>query len=94
MQKIKFRKAIKSDMSIIKQAIKKSRMDDENLDYSQFIIAEKNEKVVGFSRIKPYDDCYELGSVFIFEEYRNSGIGKKIWITTDYVEYFENKKSL
>ncbi len=99
--KIKLRKARLIDMSTIIDYIEKFRLDDENIDYRQFIVAEKDKKIIGFGRIKPYRDCFELGSVGVLETYRDTGVGEAIvkrlirdspendiWITTDIPEYF------
>jgi len=102
MGNIKLRKARKSDMPLIKEHIERFRLDDENINYDQFIVAEGNKKVVGFGRIKPYKSCFELGCLGVLESYRNHEIGAAIverlikdfpsddvWITTDIPKYFE-----
>lgn len=102
MEKIRLRKAKEEDMPLIQTCIERFRLDDENLSFEQFMVAEKGKEIVGFGRIKPYEFCFELGCLGVLEPYRNQGIGKTIvkkmiedfpsddvWITTDIPKYFE-----
>lgn len=90
------------DMPFIKRHIEKFRLDDEDLDYCQFVIAVEGNEISGFGRIRPHKEVYELGCVGVVENKRNQGIGKMIveylinifpsndvYITTDLIEYFE-----
>lgn len=99
---VTLRKARKSDTALIKACIERFRLDDENVNSEQFIVAEKEGKTAGFGRIKPYQSCFELGCLGVLEPYRGQGIGaniveqliqdfprNEIWITTDIPEYFE-----
>lgn len=101
MARIKLRKAQKSDLPFIKAYVEKFKLDDENMRFAQFIVAEEGEKLVGFGRIKPYQTCFELGGLGVLAPYRRQGIGATIvqkliqdfpspdiWITTDLPEYF------
>jgi N-acetylglutamate synthase-like GNAT family acetyltransferase len=102
MKDVLLRKANAADMKIIEPYVEKFRLDNENLKFEQFIVAERNKSIIGFGRIKPYQDCCELGCVAVLEAYRKRSIGsavvKKlikdfpsndIWITTDIPEYFQ-----
>jgi N-acetylglutamate synthase-like GNAT family acetyltransferase len=77
-------------------------LDNENLKFEQFIVAERKGNIAGFGRIKPYRHCFELGCVAVLEAYRKSSIGSAIvkrlikdfpsddiWITTGIPEYFQ-----
>lgn len=98
--KVKIFKATDEDMILIKKYIKQFRLDPENLQREQFIVAKHNGKLVGFGRLKTYADCIELGAVGVVPKYRNKGIGKKIidklikigpkdiYIITDIPQYF------
>lgn len=99
---ISFRTASPDDMSWISQRIHEFRLDDENLHASQFIVAERDGKAIGFGRIKPYREVSELGCVGVLEGDRTRGVGSRIirelirrfpsrdvYITTDLVDYFE-----
>lgn len=99
---ISFRAARPDDMAWIREYIHAFRLDDENLQFAQFIVAERDGKAIGFGRIKPYREVSELGCVGVLETDRARGIGAQIvrelirrfpspevYITTDLVEYFE-----
>ncbi len=99
---LKISPAKPSEMKMIKKYIQSFRLDDENLNYKQFVVAKENKKIVGFGRIKPYHKVYELGCLGVLEKWRKKGIGKKIveylieifpsqevYITTDIPTYFE-----
>ena len=97
---IKIFEATDEDMVLIKKYVKQFKLDPENLQREQFIVAKHNDKLVGFGRLKSYSDCVELGAIGVVPKYRNKGIGKKIidelikigpeniYITTDIPEYF------
>ncbi len=96
------RKAQSEDMTFIKDKISNFRLDDEDLDYRQFVVVVNGDEIIGFGRIRPHMKIYELGCVGIVEHRRNQGIGKMIvehlinifpsddvYITTDLIKYFE-----
>lgn len=77
-------------------------LDCEDLNYEQFYIAEIQNEIAGFGRIKQYGEVCELASLGVLEKFRKNGIGKKIVaelintapfedirITTVIPEYFE-----
>ena len=72
---ILIRKAQSNDMPFIKECIERFRLDDEDLDYRQFIVAVEGSEIAGFGRIRPHKEIYELGSVGVVEQRRNQGIG-------------------
>lgn len=97
----KLRPALSQDMPFIKDCIKRFRLDDEDLDYRQFVVATDGDELIGFGRIRPHKEVYELGCVGVVEHRRNQGIGKiivehlinifptaDVYITTDMPEYF------
>jgi len=81
---IDIRSASPDDMPFIKECIEKFRLDDEDLDYHQFIAAMDGEEIAGFGRIRPHNDVYELASVGVVENKRSQGIGRMI------IEYLIN----
>lgn len=96
------RLAESKDMPFIKEKVKDFRLDDEDIDCRQFIVAVEGDEIVGFGRIRPHNELYELGCVGVVEDRRNQGIGKMIvehlinifpaydvYINTDLTEYFE-----
>lgn len=99
---IKVRKSSSEDMPFIKEFIERFHLDDEDLDYRQFVVAVDSNEIVGFGRIRPHKDVYELGGIGVVENRRNQGIGEMIikylidnfpvddvYITTDLPKYFE-----
>ena len=60
---IKIREASPDDMSFIKKHIYKFRLDDEDIDHRQFVVAVDWDEIVGFGRIRPHKEVYELGCV-------------------------------
>lgn len=96
------RAAAPNDMGSIRQCIERFRLDDEDLDYSQFTVVTEGSDIVGFGRIRPHKDVFELGCVGVIEEKRGKGIGEmivrrlieafpseEVYITTDLPGYFE-----
>ena len=59
---ISFRSASADDMPWISEHIREFRLDDENLHFQQFIVAEREGRAVGFGRIKPYQEVSELAT--------------------------------
>ena len=99
---ISLRPASPDNMPFIKECIERFRLDDEDLDYRQFVVAMDCNETVGFGRIRPHKEVYELGCVGVVEHKRNQGIGRmvveylisrfptnEVYITTDLPEYFE-----
>ncbi len=90
------------DMPFITECIDRFGLDNEDLDFRQFIIAIVGNELVGFGRIRPYKEVYELGCIGVMENRRGRGIGRMIveylinsfpaddvYITTDLIRYFE-----
>lgn len=94
--------ARREDMPVIEEAVGRMKLDAEDLQVEQFIVARDDGKMVGFGRIKPYGNgVYELGSIGVMEEARGNRVGvrlveeliarfpsEEIYITTDLVDYF------
>lgn len=89
-------------MPVIEDAVRRMRLDGEELAVSQFIVAREGDKLVGFGRIRPHGNgVFELGSVGVLEDARGRGVGariveeliarfpsEEIYITTDLVDWF------
>ena len=95
------RPATRKDLSLIAKTIRRFDLDPERLESEQFIIAMEGKSRAGFARIKPYRNCFELGSVAVLEKFRQRGVGsrlvkclmskfptRKVWITTMSPDYF------
>ena len=66
------------DFLLVKKFISDFSLDDTQLDARQFLIAKKNHEVIGFVRYKKYEDCAELCSLGVVENYRLKGVGSKL----------------
>lgn len=99
---IKIRAAFPADMPFITEHIGKFRLDNEDMDYQQFVVSVEGDKVIGFGRIRPHREIVELGSVGVIEGRRDEGIGtmivkhlvdifpaNEVYITTEIPGYFE-----
>lgn len=63
----------------VKAEIEEMRLDNRFLEYKQFLVAiNSNNDVIGFGRIREYEDCAEVCSVGVLEAFRKQGIGKSI----------------
>lgn len=69
-------KASLEDFSIITNYIKLFELDNRELYYNQFVVAKKNQSVIGFGRIRKHNGCDEFCSLGVVEEYRKHGIAK------------------
>lgn len=74
--KTTIRRAIESDVAQLSIAIKQMQLDDTQMDYHQFIIAELDGEFAGFGRIKEYNDAKELCSLGVLPKYRGKGISR------------------
>lgn len=90
-----------ADMPLIEECVRRFRLDGENLQVSQFIVARREGQMVAFGRIKPYEQVFELGCVGVLEAERGRGLGRlvveelirrfptpAVYLTTDLPEYF------
>ena len=96
---IKLRTAVMTDMPIIVKMIGEFCLDFEELHPEQFVVADEDGKMLGFGRLKSYDDAVEMGCLGVLHERRNQGIGRMIidelvrrgpdtiWVTTDLPGY-------
>src|SRR6185436_20231752 len=62
----------------VKKYISQLCLDDNALEKGQFIIARCNNEIVGFGRLRTYDDCQELCSLGVIEPERMKGIGRAL----------------
>jgi N-acetylglutamate synthase-like GNAT family acetyltransferase len=72
---IKITPAHKSDMLVIEQLASTFDLDRENISNEQFLVAKRNEKIIGFGRLRKYPECTELATVGVIEEERKNGVG-------------------
>ena len=67
--------ALEADALIIEQLAKKFDLDCEDLKWNQFIVAKKNDNIIGFGRLRKYPECAEVATVGVIAEERKNGIG-------------------
>lgn len=58
--------------------MKEFELDDRDLRYEQFVVAKKNEELLGFGRIRQHNGCDEFCSLGIIESKRFKGIAKEL----------------
>ncbi len=85
----------------IKKYISLFELDSRQLSAEQFLVAVKNNRLIGFGRIREYENCSELCSLGVIEPERNKGVGKaltqelikkarkKLFLVCIIPEYFE-----
>jgi N-acetylglutamate synthase-like GNAT family acetyltransferase len=75
---IKVMPALESEMVFIGQFAKKLDLDCEDLNRNQFIVAKKDEKIIGFGRLRKYPECVEIATVGVIDEEQKNGVGSVI----------------
>ena len=73
-----FAPATPADLPFIRHQLERERLDTERLEPKQFTTIREGEQIVACGRIKPYDQTYELGSVWVAESRRGRGLGEMI----------------
>src|SRR4029453_8707697 len=73
-----FAPATPSDMEFIREELERERLDTERLEPEQFITVREDGRIIACGRIKPYEETFELGSVWVAEDRRGRGLGKRI----------------
>ncbi len=58
--------------------IREYELDNRDLQQQQFTVAIRENKLVGFGRLRTHPDCMELCSLGVVTDYRKQGIGKAI----------------
>lgn len=75
---ITIRPATENDSPIIKQMIRRARLDPTSLKWQNFLIAEVEGEIVGIGQVKPLPNCEELGSLVTKRAYRGKGVGSEL----------------
>lgn len=70
--------AIETDLHEIVFLAKSLDLDLEDVLWQQFIVAKKEESIIGFGRLRNYSQCTEVATVGVIQEERNKGIGTTI----------------
>lgn len=58
--------------------IRQFELDNRDLQKEQFIVALRDNELVGFGRLREHSDCFELCSLGVVTPHRRKGIGKAI----------------
>ena len=64
-----------TDMLVIEQLAKDFDLDREDIQWTQFIVAKRNETIIGFGRLRKYAECTEIATVGVVSEERKNGVG-------------------
>ena len=75
---VEFAPAAAEDMPVIRAQLERERLDTERLEPDQFITIREGERIIACGRIKPYEQTYELGSVWVAEDRRGRRLGELI----------------
>ena len=77
-QSIHLRDATAADDATIKRLIRQARLDPTSLQWSHFMVAERDGRIVGLGQVKPYTGCNEIGSLLTLPRYRGLGIASRL----------------
>jgi threonine dehydratase len=75
---VEFAPATAADLAFIRGQLERERLDTERLEPAQFITIREGDRIVACGRIKPYQQTYELGSVWVAEDRRGRGLGETV----------------
>ena len=75
---IDFSGAGDGDIAFIREQLERERLDTERLEAPQFITIREDGRIIAFGRVKPYNETYELGSVWVADDRRGRGLGERI----------------
>lgn len=67
-----------TDFDSVVRLINELQLDNNDLKHTQFLVVKDAENVIGFGRLRNYDDCCELCSLGVIEPYRNRGVGTQL----------------
>jgi len=76
--------ASKKDMPTVELLAKGLDLDCEDLDWPQFIVAKRKNKIIGFGRLRKYnlhnrsEEYFEIATVGVLAEEREKGLGSAI----------------
>jgi amino-acid N-acetyltransferase len=73
------RPATEADQQIIRNLVRRARLNPFGLDYRRFVVAEDHNRILGVGQIKSLrHKSRELASLVVLDEYQNRGIGTAI----------------
>ncbi len=97
-----FTPATADDLTFIRETAEHMKLDADDLAPEQFITVRRDDKIIGFGRIRPYKETFELATLAVVEEERGRGLGEaiarelirrfpqdEVYVVTDLVEYWQ-----
>jgi len=75
---IQLKRPTDKEFETICEYIREYSLDSRELKKEEFIAAYNNNDLLGFGRLREYENCTELCSLGVVEGHRNRGIGKAI----------------
>ncbi len=75
---IKISAASEKDMPVIEKLAKSFALDFEAVSWKQFLVAKKEEEIIGFGRLRDYFECTEIATVGVIHSERGKGLGTLI----------------
>jgi N-acetylglutamate synthase-like GNAT family acetyltransferase len=72
---IKIELTSRNDFLEIERLAKSFDLDWEDASYGQFLVAKKENQIIGFGRLRVYETCAEIATVGVIQPERNKGIG-------------------
>lgn len=79
LRQIKIRSAKAKDSFNILKLVKSVSGDEREFDFKQFVIASKDDKLIGCIRtVQAEKDCKEMASLVVSPNYRRKGIGTEL----------------
>ncbi len=70
--------ASEKDMPVIERLAKSFDLDWEDISWKQFLVAKRENEIIGFGRLRIYSDCTEVATVGVIQPERNKGVGTSI----------------
>lgn len=70
--------AAEHDLAKVSTYVKKYVLDSEDLRAEQFVVAKKDNEVIGFGRLRRHSDALELCTLGVVEQHRRKGVGRAI----------------
>jgi threonine dehydratase len=99
---VQFTPATADDIPFIRETADRMILDSDDLAPEQFITVRRDDKIIGFGRVRPYKETFELATVAVAEEERGRGLGEviarelirrfpqdEVYVVSDLVEYWE-----
>lgn len=67
-----------TDFAEVEKLIELLQLDNNDLNYNQFLVAKYQDKIIGFGRLRNYSSSNELCSLGVVEPHRFKGVGTEL----------------